>query len=197
MLIVLIVIGALAGLLLPALSTSKVKSQGIMCLNNNRQLCLAWHMYVDDNNDRFPDAFQWVPGKLDFDPQNPANTDPGVLQKGLFNPYLARSTLVYRCPADESKVTGTQGKIPRIRSVSMNDAFSQTGPSLPASAGWKTYQRRTDLVAPSPGMHWLLIDEHPDSIGDGAFGVNCQNQGAGARFVDFPAAFHSRAASLG
>src|SRR6266699_1261275 len=50
LLVVIAIIGILAALLLPALAKAKTKGQGIMCMNNHRQLTLAWRMYNDDNN---------------------------------------------------------------------------------------------------------------------------------------------------
>src|SRR5437870_4261793 len=51
LLVVVAVLAILAGLLLPALARAKAKAQAIVCLNNLKQLQLAWTMYVHDNND--------------------------------------------------------------------------------------------------------------------------------------------------
>src|ERR1017187_8085631 len=51
LLVVIAIIAILAALLLPALIKSKLKAQGIQCMNNHRQLALAWRMYAEDNND--------------------------------------------------------------------------------------------------------------------------------------------------
>ena len=51
LLVVIAIIAILAALLLPALSRAKLKAQGVMCMNNSKQLMLGWRMYADDNQD--------------------------------------------------------------------------------------------------------------------------------------------------
>ncbi len=51
LLVVIAIIAILAALLLPALSGAKLKAQGVMCMNNSKQLMLGWRMYADDNQD--------------------------------------------------------------------------------------------------------------------------------------------------
>ena len=79
LLVVLAIIGLLAGLLLPALARAKAKGQGIACLNNIRQLMLAWTLYPEDNNGKLvrnaafngiaryrADTGGWIHGWLDY-----------------------------------------------------------------------------------------------------------------------------------
>ncbi len=52
LLVVVAIIAILAGLLLPALTSAKMKATKAACLSNHKQLALGFVMYADDNNDR-------------------------------------------------------------------------------------------------------------------------------------------------
>lgn len=54
LLIVVAIIGLLAGLLLPALGRARERGRRAVCRSNLRQVAIAAHCYVDDNNGRFP-----------------------------------------------------------------------------------------------------------------------------------------------
>jgi type II secretory pathway pseudopilin PulG len=51
MLVVIAVIGILAALLLPTLSSAKARARRTTCLNNLKQINLGVHMYADDHGD--------------------------------------------------------------------------------------------------------------------------------------------------
>jgi prepilin-type N-terminal cleavage/methylation domain-containing protein len=52
LLVVIAIIAIVAALLLPALSKGKGQALGVSCLNNTKQLQLAWLIYAQENNDR-------------------------------------------------------------------------------------------------------------------------------------------------
>jgi prepilin-type N-terminal cleavage/methylation domain-containing protein len=136
LLVVIAIIGILASLLLPALGTTKLKMRGIQCMNNHRQLTLAWIMYAADSNDLLPygshwpyappslapeNDHAWVTGQMDFDPNNRSNWDVNQdIVKSPLWPYCRNNAAIWKCPADFSFVTVNGETKPRVRSMSMN-----------------------------------------------------------------------------
>src|SRR5206468_146017 len=119
LLVVIAIIAILASMLLPALSKAKTKAQGIQCLNNHRQLALAWKMYADDSRDNLPlasgggdgslDKYVWISGGMNFDPGNVSNWDVEQdIKKSPLWPY-GKSAAIWKCPADNSKIKPSSG----------------------------------------------------------------------------------------
>ena len=224
LLVVIAIIAILAGMLLPALGKAKTKAQGILCMNNTKQLMLAWRMYSDDANGRLPYAYAenkgswkykyaWVHGILNFNNSNPANWDPTTtLEAGVIWPYTGNAQNIYKCPADHSTVKPTsgpfQGKtIPRIRSVSMSAwvggnegdwKYNWFGGGMSERKQWRMYLKQSDFVDPGPSMTWVLLDEREDSINDGFWCTWMPGypDPSTTKMVDYPAGYHNNAAGF-
>jgi prepilin-type N-terminal cleavage/methylation domain-containing protein/prepilin-type processing-associated H-X9-DG protein len=211
LLVVIAIIAILAGMLLPALAKAKTKAQGIMCMNNHKQLTLAWRMYAEDNYDKIPFAYApaganaqyaWVMGTLDNSGANRSNWDPDQdIKKSPLWPYCGNSVNIWHCPADQAKVkVSGRGELPRVRSMSMNNWVGGNEGTHGGWSGpeWRVYRSLNDMIDPGPSQTYVLLDEREDSINDAFYVTDMTGypNAAQTRIVDYPAAYHNNAAGF-
>jgi len=162
------------------------------------------------------DYHNWCPGEAGRGGANEG--DPDLLlneKKCVITKYAGKTLAIWSCPADYRKgkvrqVSGSlKGKLgDPVRSMSMSGSVGTDpangtkpwgGPWLDgnhgnsASGPFYVYGKLSDFSqAPGPSKIWVLCDEDPDSLNDGALGVSI----AQPRWVDYPATYHNKAAGF-
>jgi prepilin-type processing-associated H-X9-DG protein len=108
--------------------------------------------------------------------------------------YVAKTIAIYHCPADYylSPAQRAVGWANRDRSCAM-DAAIGGGIKYYAGQSWfYNVKKMSDFHYPSPTDSWLFMDQHPDSIDDGAMYFNPTS----TTFMELPGSNHGGASGI-
>ncbi len=197
LLVVIAIIAILAALLLPVISKSEEQARVIQCINNFKQLDLAWATYVSDNNDYLP--LNWLYGDT-IAPGTPrswcfGNGNTGDMMDnpqditGITNGTLfmdVKSIAIYHCP-DAHLVSGNKVE---TRTCSMPDRVS--GADTAESIQWSVYdngqdmngaleyefplfKRLAQIRSPSPAEATVFVDESQNTLDDQMLGMDWED----------------------
>ncbi|HEV2327421.1 MAG TPA: prepilin-type N-terminal cleavage/methylation domain-containing protein [Verrucomicrobiae bacterium] len=174
LLVVIAIIAIIASILLPVLASAKQRALEIECINNKRQIDVAYFLYAQDNSDKLAlniaggqsNPVGWVNGYQDWT-LNSMNTNLLELSSGLLGDYTAKTTPCYRCPADTylSAVQRTAGWSFRLRSVRLNGNLAHAPPESGWPAIFTNMWKFSDVK--SPASIFTFMDAHPDTGGAG------------------------------
>ena len=103
LLVVISIIAILASMLLPALAKAKAKGAQIHCINTQRQLVMATHMYSDDNKDWFPPMQE----EKQIRGQSARTT-----WRTYVIEYVGRNAKMFDCPAELNELYSRGTRVP-------------------------------------------------------------------------------------
>ena len=147
LLVVIAIIAILMSILIPALNRAREQGKRAACLNNLKQLALAWMMYADENEDKIVHADTGSNDAWAIWPGSGASEQQQIqgIKSGLLFQYCP-NTRLYKCP------TGVRGE---VVTYAIPDAMNGYD-GIPGTKSLMVY-RRAQIKRPNERM--VFLDE--------------------------------------
>ena len=208
LLVVIAIIAILAAMLLPALSAAKERAKTTQCLNDSKQLDLAWVMYANDSNDRLVNnhsngngnagQYAWVTfgsklgvgnwnGSARLELSSAAMQNAWAIKYGSLFAYNNNAS-IYHCPSDFS-LDGSVPGVQRDRSYSISCGMNWKDDNADAMPDNGSFFKLGGIQNPSPVNASVFIEASANSIDNNEF--PCYNPGGQAKYYKLPTSRHN------
>jgi prepilin-type N-terminal cleavage/methylation domain-containing protein/prepilin-type processing-associated H-X9-DG protein len=184
LLVVIAIIAILAAILLPVLNAARLRAQTAYCMNNDRQIGIAWVMYINDNQDRLPTnsdkkagagaqgysnwicpteagsmpTLDWGANANDFNPTllTMDQLIMGSHSISLMGPYVSKQIKIFVCPSDNYLSPAQRGS-PLLAQYGMSSRIRTCAMNGAMGDGAKYFQGVWAAyydVVKMSNMHW-------------------------------------------